>query len=63
MQKEKQLPHFELTGIIMQCCFEVMKELGPGFLERIYINPSPKKVTRCACEAKTKSKGAKPHKR
>lgn len=38
MGKEKQLPHFELTGAIMQCCFEVMKELGPGFLERIYKN-------------------------
>ena len=36
MEKEKKLPHFELTGSIMQCCFEVMKELGPGFLERIY---------------------------
>jgi GxxExxY protein len=38
MEKEKKLPHFELTGTIMQCCFEVMKELGPGFLERIYKN-------------------------
>ena len=38
MEKEKKLPHFELTGAIMQCCFEVMKELGPGFLERIYKN-------------------------
>jgi GxxExxY protein len=38
MEKEKRLPHFELTGTIMQCCFEVMKELGPGFLERIYKN-------------------------
>ena len=38
MKKEKKLPHFELTGTIMQCCFEVMKELGPGFLERIYKN-------------------------
>lgn len=38
MEKEKTLPHFELTGTIMQCCFEVVKELGPGFLERIYKN-------------------------
>ena len=38
MEKEKKLPYFELTGTIMQCCFEVMKELGPGFLERIYKN-------------------------
>lgn len=38
MEKEKKLPYFELTSTIMQCCFEVMKELGPGFLERIYKN-------------------------
>ena len=38
MEKEKKLPYFELTGAIMQCCFEVMKELGPGFLERVYKN-------------------------
>ena len=38
MEKDKKLPYFELTGSIMQRCFEVMKELGPGFLERIYKN-------------------------
>ena len=38
MKKERKLPYFELTGTIMQCCFEVMKELGPGFFERIYKN-------------------------
>ena len=27
-----------MTGTIMQCCFEVMKELETGFLERIYKN-------------------------
>lgn len=37
MEKDK-LPYFELTGTIMHCCFEVMKELGPGFFERIYKN-------------------------
>jgi GxxExxY protein len=38
MEQEKPLPHFELTGDILNCCFEVMKELGPGFLEGIYKN-------------------------
>ena len=38
MEKEKKLPYFELTGSIMNCCFEVMKELGPGFVESIYKN-------------------------
>ncbi len=38
MEKEKKLSHFELTGSILNCCFEVMKELGPGFVESIYKN-------------------------
>ena len=38
MKTEKELPHSELTGVILGCCFEVMKELGPGFLERVYKN-------------------------
>ncbi len=36
--EENNLPHFALTGAILNCCFEVMKELGPGFLERVYQN-------------------------
>lgn len=27
----RELPHSDLTGNILSCCFEVMKELGPGF--------------------------------
>jgi GxxExxY protein len=38
MEKDKKLPYSELTGSILNCCFEVMKELGPGFLESIYKN-------------------------
>ena len=37
-ENEKQLPYFDLTGKILNCCFEVMKELGPGFLEGVYKN-------------------------
>lgn len=36
MEKDKKLPYQELTGAILNCCFEIMKELGPGFLERVY---------------------------
>ncbi len=36
--KEEELPHFVLTGKILRCCFEVMKELGPGFQEGVYKN-------------------------
>ena len=32
------LPHSVLTRTILGCCFAVMKELGPGFLERVYKN-------------------------
>jgi GxxExxY protein len=32
------MPHSELTSAILGCCFEVMKELGPGFLEKVYKN-------------------------
>ena len=38
IKEEKELPYSELTGKILGCCFEVMKELGPGFLERVYKN-------------------------
>ena len=27
-----------LTGLIIGCCFRVAKELGPGFLEKVYEN-------------------------
>src|SRR5579872_7302213 len=38
MKEEKELPHSDLTRKIIQCCFEVMKELGAGFLENVYKN-------------------------
>jgi GxxExxY protein len=37
-KKEEDLPYFEVTRTILNCCFEVMKELGPGFLEKVYKN-------------------------
>jgi len=37
-RQEDYLPHFGLTNDILGCCFAVMKELGPGFLERVYKN-------------------------
>ena len=38
MEEEKELPYAELTSNILGACFEVMKELGPGFLEKVYKN-------------------------
>ncbi len=37
-KESRLLPHFELTRTILGCCFDVMKELGPGFQERVYKN-------------------------
>ena len=37
-EERNNLPHSELTGGILNCSFEVMKELGPGFQEKIYKN-------------------------
>jgi GxxExxY protein len=36
--KVPKLPHSELTSIILKCCFEVINELGAGFLESVYKN-------------------------
>ena len=36
--EEEYLPCSALTRDILGCCFAVMKELGPGFLERVYKN-------------------------
>ena len=38
MKEGKELPHAALTNDILAGCFEVMKELGPGFLEGVYKN-------------------------
>jgi GxxExxY protein len=38
MEEEKELPHSELTSAILGCCFEVMKEMGSGFPEKVYKN-------------------------
>jgi hypothetical protein len=42
MKTKNDLPHSELTGLILGCCFEVMKELGPGFQERANKAKAPK---------------------
>ena len=38
MEQKEKLLHSELTSAILGCCFDVMRELGPGFLERVYKN-------------------------
>ncbi len=38
MQNKRELLHSDITEKIIGCCFEVMKELGSGFLENVYKN-------------------------
>lgn len=38
MELENKSKHDDLTRIIIGCCFEVHNTLGPGFLEKIYVN-------------------------
>ena len=38
MQDNDILLHQELTEKILGCCFDVMNELGVGFLESVYKN-------------------------
>ena len=33
-----KLSHYDLTSMILNSCFEVMNELGAGFLEAVYRN-------------------------
>ncbi|MBO9675163.1 MAG: GxxExxY protein [Sphingobacteriaceae bacterium] len=34
----KEYENHQLTEIIIGCCYDVHNQLGPGFLERIYVN-------------------------
>jgi GxxExxY protein len=36
MDRIRRMKHEELTAKILECCFEVCKELGAGFLESVY---------------------------
>ncbi len=38
MENKTELPHSDISEIIIGCCFEIMKELGAGFLENVYKN-------------------------
>ena len=38
MQDNYEFPHSEITETILGCSFEVMNELGTGFLESVYKN-------------------------
>jgi GxxExxY protein len=38
IKNETTMPHSDLTEIIIRACFEVVKELGSGFLENVYKN-------------------------
>ena len=35
---KEDLSHFDLSGKVIGCCIEVIRELGSGFLENVYKN-------------------------
>ncbi|MFI5344671.1 MAG: GxxExxY protein [Chlamydiales bacterium] len=38
MENKKELLHSDISEAILGCCFEVMTDLGAGFLENVYKN-------------------------
>ena len=38
MENKRELVHSDISEIIIGCCFEVMADLGVGFLENVYKN-------------------------
>lgn len=34
----RKFVHFDLTSEILDCCFDIMNEIGAGFLESVYKN-------------------------
>lgn len=38
MEEKTELPHSDISEVIIGCCFEIMRELGTGFLENVYKN-------------------------
>jgi GxxExxY protein len=38
IKNKRELPHSDISESIIGCCFEVIKELGSGFLENVYKN-------------------------
>ena len=38
IKNKRELPHSDISENIIGCCFEVIKDLGSGFLENVYKN-------------------------
>jgi len=38
IENKAEPPHSDISEIVIGCCFEVIKELGAGFLENVYKN-------------------------
>jgi len=38
IENKTKPPHSDISEIVIGCCFEVIKELGAGFLENVYKN-------------------------
>jgi GxxExxY protein len=38
IESKKELLYSDISEAIIGCCFEIMRELGAGFLENVYKN-------------------------
>ena len=38
IENKIELPHSDISQAIIGCCFEIMRDLGAGFLENVYKN-------------------------
>ena len=38
IKNKRELLHSDISEKIIGCCFDIMKELGSGFLENVYKN-------------------------
>ena len=45
MENKKELIHSDISETIIGCCFEVMTDLGPGFLNALFIAIKQKGLT------------------
>ena len=52
---ESQYPHWELSGRILGAAFEVHRDLGPGFLEKVYEAALLQELGQAGIEAKAQA--------
>ena len=54
----EEYENHELTRIIIGCCYEIHNQLGPGFLEKIYVNALKIKLRKAGLNFETEKEFA-----